>query len=63
MKRKTDRGFGFITAQNGVEYFFHATGCDPTYPFEEIEEGDQVLFTIEQSNRGPRAVRVERAGR
>ena len=27
IKRITDRGFGFITAPDGVEYFFHQSAC------------------------------------
>ena len=27
IKRLTDRGFGFIAAPGGVEYFFHQSAC------------------------------------
>ena len=27
IKRKTDKGFGFIAAADGTEYFFHQSGC------------------------------------
>jgi cold shock CspA family protein len=31
--RITDRGFGFITAPDGIEYFFHPSACIGT-PFD-----------------------------
>ena len=30
IKRITDRGFGFIAAPDGVEYFFHQSACTST---------------------------------
>ena len=27
IKKKTDKGFGFIAAEDGTEYFYHQTGC------------------------------------
>jgi CspA family cold shock protein len=54
-----DRGFGFIRMENGQEVFFHATGS-VGIPFDNLQEGQQVSFDIEQDTRGrgQRAVRV-----
>lgn len=56
-----DRGFGFIAAEDGTEYFFHRSGLDPTLNFDSLSGGERVQFEIEPSQKGPRAHRVRRA--
>jgi CspA family cold shock protein len=56
-----DRGFGFIAAEDGTEYFFHRSGLDPTLNFDSLSGGERVQFEIEPSQKGPRAHRVSRA--
>jgi CspA family cold shock protein len=60
IKRLTDKGFGFI-AVDGEEkdIFFHFSALIDVQ-FEDLNEGDQVTFEVEDSERGPRAVNVER---
>ena len=60
IKRLTDRGFGFIAAPDGVEYFFHQSACAGT-PFNSLREGDRVTFEVGQDPKGPRAERVSPA--
>ena len=43
IKRITDRGFGFITAPDGIEYFFHQSACTGT-PFDSLREGEAVTL-------------------
>jgi CspA family cold shock protein len=50
-----DRGFGFITAEDGKDYFFHRSGVDD---FDSLIGGEKVTFDIEPSPKGPRANRV-----
>jgi superfamily II DNA/RNA helicase len=57
----SDRGFGFIAADDGKEYFFHQSGVDPTLNFDNLRGGEAVSFDIEQSQKGPRANRVRAA--
>jgi CspA family cold shock protein len=57
IKRKTDKGFGFIAAADGTEYFFHQSGCVGTR-FDDLREGQRVTFTIGQGPKGPRAENV-----
>ena len=57
IKRITDRGFGFIAAPDGTEYFFHQSACAST-PFDSLREGDSVTFDIGQGPKGPRAENV-----
>ncbi len=60
VKRTTDRGFGFIAAPDGIEYFFHHTACNGT-SFEALREGDSVTFTVGNGPKGPRAENVTAA--
>jgi CspA family cold shock protein len=57
IKRITDKGFGFIAAADGTEYFFHQSACLNT-PFDNLREGQAVSFTIGQGPKGPRAESV-----
>ena len=50
-----DRGFGFITAEDAKEYFFHRGGLDQSLDFDRLVGGEKVEFEIEQSPKGPRA--------
>jgi CspA family cold shock protein len=56
-----DKGYGFIVHSDGEEIFFHRTGIapgeDPHFP-----DGTRVTYCIEQTDKGPQAVDVERMG-
>jgi len=54
----SDRGFGFIAAEDGKEYFFHRSGVDDSLNFDNLRGGEAVSFEVEQSQKGPRANRV-----
>jgi len=54
-----DRGFGFIQAEDGKEYFFHRTGMDSSLNFDALTGGERVTFEVETSPKGPRANRVK----
>ena len=56
-----DRGFGFITADDAKEYFFHRNSLDNTLDFDRLNGGEKVEFEVEQSPKGPRASRVTAA--
>jgi len=57
----SDRGFGFIAADDGKEYFFHRSGVEDSLNFETLQGGEAVTFEVEQSQKGPRANRVRAA--
>ena len=57
IKRKVDRGFGFITTANGKELFFHMSAVDGT-TFEALREGQRVTYTEGAGVKGPRAENV-----
>jgi CspA family cold shock protein len=52
-----DKGFGFVAAQDGTEYFFHQSACTGVR-FNELREGQSVTFEKGQGPKGPRAERV-----
>jgi cold shock protein len=53
----SDKGFGFILAGDGAEYFFHSSAC-ATAPFDSLREGQDVTFDVGQGPKGPRAENV-----
>jgi CspA family cold shock protein len=57
----SDRGFGFIVAEDEKEYFFHRGALDDTLDFDRLSGGEKVEFDIEQSPKGPRANKVHAA--
>jgi CspA family cold shock protein len=61
IKKKTDKGFGFITVEGQEkDLFFHSNSLvDVT--FDEIKEGDQVTFDVEETQKGKNATNVKRA--
>ena len=60
-KLVSDRGCGFITAEDGNDYFFHRDGLDSSLDFDRLVGGEKVNFDVESSPRGPRAVKVQAA--
>jgi CspA family cold shock protein len=56
-----DRGFGFITAEDEKEYFFHRNGLDSSLDFDRLIGGEKVEFDVESSPKGPRANHVRSA--
>ena len=57
IKRITDKGFGFIAAANGTEYFFHQSAVT-VGSYDDLREGQNVSFTVGQGPKGPRAENV-----
>jgi CspA family cold shock protein len=56
-----DRGFGFISADDEKEYFFHRGALDASMEFERLVGGEKVEFDVESSPKGPRAANVRPA--
>ena len=61
IKKLTDKGFGFITAEGmAKDLFFHSNSLVGV-AFDELREGDMVTFETEDSPKGLSAVNVQRA--
>ena len=54
-----EKGFGFITAEDGTAVFFHYSSL-VMEGFKTISPGEEVKFTLEESDRGPRAANIEK---
>ncbi|MBN2052733.1 cold shock domain-containing protein [Candidatus Woesearchaeota archaeon] len=52
------KGFGFITGDDGKDYFVHTSGLSPGVI---LKDKDDVSFDVEQGDRGARAVHVSKA--
>jgi CspA family cold shock protein len=52
-----DRGFGFISDNDGRELFFHQSSVE-SIGFDTLREGQKVEFDVETSTKGPRAVHI-----
>jgi CspA family cold shock protein len=51
------KGFGFIEGEDEKDVFVHNTAL-PIGVY--LDEGDQVEFEIEKSDRGPKAVNIKK---
>lgn len=59
--RKRDNGYGFIKPDNGEkDVFFHAQSL-VDIAFDDLREGENVTFDVEQGPKGPAATNVRRA--
>jgi cold shock protein len=50
------KGFGFISGEDGNEYFVHISGLAENV---RLQENDPVTFDVEEGDRGPKAVNVQ----
>ncbi len=61
IKKKTDKGFGFITsAELEKDLFFHSNSLVGV-TFADLQEGDSVSFDTEDSPKGLNAINVKLA--
>ncbi|MBU4352855.1 MAG: cold shock domain-containing protein [Nanoarchaeota archaeon] len=52
------KGFGFIAADDGKEYFVHSSGLKEG---ASIADNDTVEFDVTDGDRGPKAINVAKA--
>ena len=51
------KGFGFITDEQGNDVFVHYSGIQSN-GFKSLEEGQEVEFEVIEGQKGPQAVNV-----
>lgn len=52
-----DKGFGFITGEDGKDVFAHFSQINSD-GFRTLEEGQSVNFTVAQGPKGPQAENI-----
>ena len=52
-----EKGYGFITGEDGADVFVHFSGIAGE-GYKSLEEGQNVTFDITEGNRGLQAVNV-----
>jgi len=60
IKKKTDRGFGFIAVEGQEKDLFFHNKSLVGVTFDELNEGDRVTFDVEDSPKGRNAINVKR---
>lgn len=54
-----EKGYGFIEADDGGDVFVHYTAILGD-GYKTLDEGEEVSFDIEEGDRGPQAVNVQK---
>ncbi|HCM90241.1 MULTISPECIES: cold-shock protein [Vagococcus] len=55
-----EKGFGFITQEDGTDVFAHFSAIQGE-GFKTLEEGQEVTFDVEEGQRGLQATNIEKA--
>ncbi|WP_394697907.1 cold-shock protein [uncultured Ilyobacter sp.] len=53
-----EKGFGFITSEDGTDVFAHFSEIQKD-GFKSLEEGEQVTFEITKGQKGPQASNIK----
>jgi CspA family cold shock protein len=53
-----EKGYGFIQREEGDDVFVHYSAITAE-GFRSLQEGQEVEFSIEESDKGPQATNVE----
>jgi cold shock protein len=54
-----EKGFGFIERDGGEDVFVHFSAIQDE-GYKNLDEGQEVEFEVEQGQRGPQAVNVQK---
>lgn len=54
-----EKGFGFISGDDGTDYFLHKSQLPEE---ESIAEGEELEFEVNQTDRGSQAIDVKKTG-
>ena len=53
-----NRGFGFITGDDGDDYFVHVSGLGPKLQKFGLRTGQKVAFDTDYDHKGDKAINV-----
>jgi CspA family cold shock protein len=55
-----ERGYGFISAQEGADVFVHHSAIKEEGPRKDLHEGEDVQFDVVNKPKGPEAINVQK---
>ena len=59
VKTVTDKGFGFINQDDSdKDVFYHENSLEGELAERKLRVGDKVKFEVEQTEKGPNAVKI-----
>jgi CspA family cold shock protein len=53
-----NRGYGFVTSADGVDYFVHFSAYCDGHNREDLVIGQRVLFTVAQDKHNPNRTKI-----
>lgn len=56
-----EKGYGFIACDNGNDVFVHHSQIKEKGTDKDLHEGESVSFSIEEGEKGPMAINVQKA--
>ncbi len=56
----SERGYGFISAQEGEDVFVHHLAIKEQGPNKDLHEGEEVQFDVIKAPKGPQAINVQK---
>ena len=55
-----EKGYGFIEQEQGGDVFAHYSSIAGAERYKALKKGDQVEFEIQESEKGPKAVHIQK---
>lgn len=55
-----ERGYGFISCNNGNDVFVHHSQVKEKGSDKDLHENESVTFDVEDGNKGPMAINVQK---
>ena len=55
-----EKGYGFIEQDDGGDVFAHYKSILDDSPYKVLKKGDLVEFEVEESEKGPKAIQINR---
>ena len=52
------KGYGFLTMEDGTDVFVHYTGINTTEKFKSLSEDENVVFDVIDTEKGRQAINV-----